>query len=873
MGNGCTTSNIRYVWVAEGANGDLYLAGTIPNCPDPRYLVVFKLNSAGDILWKYNFTGHFTASYCMGIFYDGSYITVINRGDGSSQFGVSVDLVRLDASTGNYISHKSWEPDLPYPLNFPAGFLNWTPTVVRLNNGNYCLYGNTFGDFFNPLNDDLPHFSILEFNNNYDFVKGYTINSTLAPNAYESKIKVDRFGKVIYSLTVQLNYPDEIKYYGIADNGVILNQRKKAQNGLESFYDNTELFNNGSVVYINNLATVDQSNFYLYYTLMHVTDTGSECLGTIDNFSHTVPISYKPNSFAWTAPNPNPLIATSNQNNSVVPIIYTGSPPCYQKTFCDTLKIHGNATSCDLQQDFSFTAFKNIQCGARVNWLIDTSAIQSLQVVNDTSVLIKFDQPWQGWLYAKMMTSCGELKDSVLLTISVSPGPVNVGPDTTICTSNIIVVNAHKGYATYQWNNGSTDSLISITAPGIYYVDVTDVCGNSFSDTVVVLAAPPIPLSIGPDRIKCNSDTLHLQAPPGFMNYAWGPNYNISATNTQQVIINPAVDTVYTLMAEKTRGCFGYDTIRITVNNSPAIYLGPDKSFCAGDSLVLNAGPGFAQYQWSNGNSVQQITTFATGSYSVIGMTAEGCKSFDTLTVLNVYQLPIVVLNQDSTLCTGDQRTLDAGSGFANYIWNTGSSSRSIIVNNIGVYSVIVTDNNGCKGTDSTKITFMLPKPAAFLGQDTSICPHYDRLELKPMINFDQYKWSTGSSASAIMIKQPGIYWLQVKDDNGCVGKDSIIVNPKDCGKGFFVPTGFTPNNDGLNDLLKPILIGDVIQYRFWVYNRWGELIFETTDLTKGWNGTYKGADQSSGVFVWMCTYQFKDEQVKKEKGTFVLIR
>ena len=84
MGSGCTTSNIRYAWVAEGANGDLYLGATIPNCPEPRYLVVIKLNNAGDILWQYNFLGHFTRSYCMGIFYDGNYITVINRGESNT---------------------------------------------------------------------------------------------------------------------------------------------------------------------------------------------------------------------------------------------------------------------------------------------------------------------------------------------------------------------------------------------------------------------------------------------------------------------------------------------------------------------------------------------------------------------------------------------------------------------------------------------------------------------------------------------------------------------------------------------------------------------------------------------------------------------
>jgi len=874
LGNDCSLSNVRYAWLSEGNNGDLYIGATVPPCVIyPGFTMVFKLNSAGDIQWQYKFTGYFQPTYCMGIFYEGATITLIVRGNGTDQYAGSVDFIKLNSSTGTYISHKSWQPDLPFPDNFYASYLNWTPTVIKLVNGNYCVYGNTFGDFNNPFANNIPHFSIVEFNSNYDFVKGYTINSPLQDNAYNSKIKVDRFGKVIYGMTELLNYPDGIKYYGIADNGVILHQRKKPITGLEIFYDNAELFDDGSVVYINNLSTVSQDNFYLYYSLMHITDTSSECLGTIENFSSTTPISYKPSSVTWTAPIPDPLIATSNQNNSVLPLVYTAPPPCYQKTVCDTIKIHGIANSCDIQQNFIFTAFKNISCGARVNWSIDTSVLQTFQVVNDTTLLIRFDQSWQGWLHAKITTSCGELADSILLTITTSPGPVNIGPDTTICQANTIMLNAHKGYATYLWSNGITDSTTVINTPGIYYVDVTDACGNIFSDTILVSPAPPIPISIGPDRSKCNADTLHLQAPNGFINYIWSPNYNINSTTTQQVIVNPTVDTSYTIKAEKTPGCFAYDTVRITVNTSPPINLGADKSFCSGDSLVLDAGAGFTQYQWSNGNNTQQITAYTVGVYSVSGTTLQGCKSFDTLRVLNVYALPLISLDKDSVLCSGDQKILNAGNGFANYSWNTGSNSSSITVNSIGVYSVTVTDNNGCKGSDTSKITTIYAKPFGFLGPDTAICPYYDEIKLQANTRFDEYVWNTGSAASSLTVKKPGTYWLQVKDGNDCIGKDTIIVNSKDCGKGFFVPTGFTPNNDGKNDLLKPILLGDVAQYKFWIYNRWGELIFETTDLNKGWDGTYKGQPQATGVFVWRCTYQFLNEQVQNAKGTFILIR
>jgi len=342
--------------------------------------------------------------------------------------------------------------------------------------------------------------------------------------------------------------------------------------------------------------------------------------------------------------------------------------------------------------------------------------------------------------------------------------------------------------------------------------------------------------------------------------------------NAQQTIVNPTVDTAYIVKAEKTPGCFAFDTVSVSVFHSPQIKLGVDSPICSGDSVLLDAGPGFDQYQWSTGVNTQQVYIKATGLYSVVGFTAEGCRSFDTLAITQLFALPVVSLNNDSTLCIGDKRTLNAGSGYASYSWNTGSNSQSITVNGIGQYAVSVIDNNGCIGSDTTIITQLLGTPSGFLEPDTAICP-YEKLPLKATANFNQYIWSTGSTAPSVVIKQPGVYWLQVKDDNNCIGKDSIVVNSKDCGNAFYMPTGFTPNNDGNNDLIKPVLFGHVLQYRFWIYNRWGQLLFETTDLIKGWNGVFKGQTQTSGVFVWVCAYQLEGEPEKRAKGTFVLIR
>jgi gliding motility-associated-like protein len=189
-----------------------------------------------------------------------------------------------------------------------------------------------------------------------------------------------------------------------------------------------------------------------------------------------------------------------------------------------------------------------------------------------------------------------------------------------------------------------------------------------------------------------------------------------------------------------------------------------------------------------------------------------------------------------------------------------------------GTYSVMVTDINGCKAGDTATITALNPLPAAFMPGDSSICS-YGTLLLQPLRSFNNYLWNNGATSPTITISQPGLYWLQVQDNKNCIGRDSIQVSPKQCLEGFYIPGAFTPNGDGKNDNYKPDVLGNILQYRFTIYNRWGQAIFQTTDINKGWDGTYTGRLQDTNVFVWTCTYQFAGEKIQAKKGTFILIR
>lgn len=313
-------------------------------------------------------------------------------------------------------------------------------------------------------------------------------------------------------------------------------------------------------------------------------------------------------------------------------------------------------------------------------------------------------------------------------------------------------------------------------------------------------------------------------------------------------------------------------SVNATCRNSPVTFT----------AVSVNEGVA-PKYQWlKNVRPVGGNNSSYTDDHLVNGdvitcvlTTNSPCSSISTATSnplsIIIHPDPIVYLDKTNTLCEGNTRILDAGN-FSSYLWNTGSVNKSITINQTGIYSITVTDMNGCIGTDFTEINTLLPSPSNFLPEDTAFCSYGDLL-LKPNAGFSTYLWNTGSNNSFLTITQPGKYWLEVKDNKGCTGTDTINVLRKECLQGFFMPNAFTPNNDGLNDFMKPIILGKVIHYQFSIYNRWGQRIFHSTDPAKGWDGRYKQQAKEGNIFTWICSYQFDGQAPELKRGSFMLMK
>lgn len=564
-------------------------------------------------------------------------------------------------------------------------------------------------------------------------------------------------------------------------------------------------------------------------------------------------------------------ILISDAAVTVTPGSLPESDNCKAVITCNNLKIIGPPVICTAGAT-SFVGRRNSGCSLPVHWKVEGDAVDQ-QEVNDSTLSIQFKQSGKYRLIAFLNSACTEIADTMDLQVTVNPSiGLSLGADMSLCPGNSMLLNAKKGFTSYAWQDGSRDSIFLVTNPGTYHIVVQDACGGEFRDTIIITAAPPIPFTLGADRVKCNNDTVQLRAPSGFLNYSWGPDYNASSSSGQVVVLNPAKDTAYYVRAEKTKGCYAFDTVYVKVNQSPKIYLGRDTSFCAGGSVLLQAGAGFTRYVWNDGSATVSKLATVRGSYWVKAWDNNNCMSTDTLSILEVYKNPVVRLGKDSLLCFGDTRVLDAGSSFTSYVWNTGSSDQKLRVTTLGKYTVKVIDKNGCRGSDSVSIIRMISLPSNFLPGDATICS-YGSLDLTPTKAFSNYLWNTGATTTTLTIKQPGTYWLEVKDKDGCKGRDTVVVNLQQCMEGFYIASAFTPNNDGKNDLFRPLLFGKVTKFKFSIFNRYGGLVFETSDLQKGWDGKAAGVEEGTHAYVWTCEYQFEGKEKKVEKGTVTLLR
>jgi gliding motility-associated-like protein len=329
-------------------------------------------------------------------------------------------------------------------------------------------------------------------------------------------------------------------------------------------------------------------------------------------------------------------------------------------------------------------------------------------------------------------------------------------------------------------------------------------------------------------------------------------------------------------------------SFEITIHPTPATIALNNGPVCMGSSLTLTATGG-VQYAWTGPNAftstgtpvtIDNIQAAQAGKYYVTVSSAAGCTRLDsTIVVVNPVPVGIVTVVAD-TICFKDTAQLIA-SGGTSYTWipAAGLSNASIAnpkasPSQTTEYAVIV--SNGFCADTATQILTVIPKPIANAGPDKSIFTG-GSTQLSGSVNGsgNTYSWSPPDFINDITFLQPIVnppadqtYTLTVVSDFGCgTASDVVLVKVF---KDIFIPTGFTPNNDGLNDTWKILGLEALDTFRVRVYNRWGEAVFQTKDIPAGWDGKFKGIPAPPGVYIY---YIERGAEKRVIKGTLVLIR
>lgn len=376
--------------------------------------------------------------------------------------------------------------------------------------------------------------------------------------------------------------------------------------------------------------------------------------------------------------------------------------------------------------------------------------------------------------YAVTTTDAGGCVSSTSVVVT-SPDQVtpNItvlgGGGTSFCEGASIVLSSDQ-QTNIVWSTGETTPNITVSTSGTYTVDYDDGsgCGVNTSNSIVVTVNPLPTVNITGDLAICDGGSTTLDAGSGFASYMWSNGF------FSQTVTVTAIDE-YTVFVTDANGCMNSASVTTTVGAPPSPVITGSLGFCDGNSTVLDAGAGYANYNWSTGASTQTISVNTADIFSVTVTTGSGCTG-STSAVTEINPLPTPTITGDDGFCPGEMATLDAGAGYTSYNWFDGSTAQSVSVNAAGTYGVTVTDGNGCTGSDSQTVSAFTPPMPPIISGGLTFCGGNTTV-LDAGENLASYLWSTGETTNTIVVGTVGTFSVTVTDNNGCTGMDQVTTS------------------------------------------------------------------------------------------------
>jgi gliding motility-associated-like protein len=503
-----------------------------------------------------------------------------------------------------------------------------------------------------------------------------------------------------------------------------------------------------------------------------------------------------------------------------------------------------------------------------------------------------------------------ECRDSATARIHVYPGFFPGFTFSGVCTNKPtqFTDTSHTRYGfidSWNWNFGdlSTSADTSHLRNPAYTYSQTGTkhvqfivtsnkgCIDTIDKDVIIMDKPPLNVSFK-DTLICRPDSIQLQA-NGSGSFSWTPLVNIINPNTSTPTVFPTTTTKY-IVQLNDQGCIANDTVQVRVVNFVSLTPKPDTIICATDTIRLGASTNGLKFSWTPVASLSDPTLLNPFAIPTATTTYQLKASIGTCSATASYKVilvpyPVAKVSGDTSICFNTSAQLHATITGTSFSWapittltNANTLDPIATPKVTTTYILTVFDIVGCPkpGRDTVLVT-VFPKVFAFAGRDTSVV-------IGQPLQFngtggDDYLWSPGIGLNHIDIYNPiGLYdgsfdsikyKLLVTDKNGCMDTDYVVVRVFKTKPEIFIPSAFTPNGDGNNDVFRPIAAGiKNIEY-FRVFNRWGQLVFSTTINGQGWDGRINGKAQGSGTFVWVVKAVDYTGKEYFSKGTVTLIK
>lgn len=443
-------------------------------------------------------------------------------------------------------------------------------------------------------------------------------------------------------------------------------------------------------------------------------------------------------------------------------------------------------------------------------------------------------------------------------------------------------------------NPFQSDSTFNNLAQGFYTIRITDAsgCSDSISTGLTDLFLPVTftTQKVNPACLIGSIGSFTVNAQGGKLPYT----FSIDGGAYQSSNILSAITGVHIISVKDANGCIKQTTDSLSFINTVTLSALNPAAICEGSQTSLSAQSNATMFEWtpvnglSNPNIINPIANPATTTKYYVKAITGACFKTDSVTV-NVNPAPIANAGPAQVICF-DANTQLIGSGGINYLWSPAIYLSNANVSNplvtepklTTIYNLVVKDMNGCSSLNSSSVKISItPKVKIFAGNDTLVAVNQpiqlNVVELSKA-GIIKHEWLNPYGLNFSNIANPIAnldkdfeYYVIGKTINNCEGFDTIKIRVFK-GPEIYIPTAFTPNGDGKNDILKPICIGIKSLRYFKIFNRYGELVFETSAFNKGWNGFFKSRLQENATFVWIAEAVDFSNNIIQRKGASILI-